>query len=570
MTNDISRSILATVILLSLTVMIARVVGKYLNKVYRGDKSFLDFLNPLEQWIMQRCGVDACESMTLKQYLRALLVVNGIWLIWAIIILMTQGLLPLNPAGNPSMDWALAFNSAISFLTSTNLQHYSGETGATYFSQIAVFMFLQFVSAAVSLAVGVAVVRALRVKTFGALGNFYRDFLLSITRVLIPLSIIAAVIFSFLGVPMTFDGADHIVSLQGNPTVVSTGPAAAFLPVKELGSNGGGFFGANDAHPFENPDMSTFLLHVVLVVLLPIAFIFYVGYQLMAKRLANTLFSVMLCGMVLITAPLIINECAGNEMVTKLGIHGANMEGKELRFSAFYSALYCGINVCIPAGTVVSAHDSFTPLAGSFMMIAMNIDAFFGGVGTGWLNMFIFLVIAIFIGCMMTGRSPQLLGRKIGLREIQITAGVTVIQTLVPMAMTGIAVATYLRNDSVSRWLSNPGPHGFTTLMYEFFSSTAGNGSGFESLGDNTIFWNLSTAVAMLTGRFIPIVGALTIAAILSGKPYTPRSVGTLRTEGITFGIFLFAIILVVSVLSLFPALMLGPVSEYLSFNKTA
>ncbi len=537
-----------------------------MNTVYTDRKSLLGFLKPFENFIFKICRIDPLEQMNWKQYLIALAVINGVWFVCGFLILIFQGNLFLNPADNPSMEWSLAMNSVISFLTSTNLQHYSGESGATYLSQLSVFMFLQFVSAATSLCVGVAVVRGLVTKTRVSLGNFYSDFVRSLTRILLPLCIITAVFFVLSGVPMTLKGPQHFVSIQGDSITVATGPVAAFLPIKELGSNGGGFFGTNDAHPFENPSFFTFILHSVIVFLLPMAFVFFIGYHLKAKMFARMLFGVMTLGFILFTIPIIQQEVKGNPKVAAMGINAkGNMEGKEVRFGAFYSAFYCGENVAIPAGTIVGFHDSFMPLSGAYMLLSMNIDAFFGGLGSGWINMFIFLIISLFISSLMIGRTPEIFGKKISIREMQVTVGVVVLQSLVPLVLASIACFTYVYykggNDAL-QWLSNKGPHGFTTMLYEYISSAAGNGSGFEGLGDNTVFWNLTTSLAMLTGRFIPIIGALWVAGLLIQKTYTPRSTGTIRVEEATFGIFLFAIIIILNVLSLFPALMIGPISD--------
>ncbi len=564
--------LLNTIVCISIfiiSLLLALPLGAYMNKVYRGRKSILDFLKPFENFIYRICGINPAAQMNWKQYLIAMGVLNGVWLVFGFVILVLQGSLFLNPAGNPSMEWSLAVNSAVSFLTSTNLQHYSGESGATYLSQISVFMFLQFVSAATSLSVGVAVVRGLVARTRTSLGNFYRDFVRSLTRILLPLCIVTAILFAIGGVPMTFEGPKHITSLQGDSITVATGPVAAFLPIKELGSNGGGFFGANDAHPFENPGFFTFILHSIIVFLLPMAFVFFVGEYLKAKRFAYMIFGVMTLGFVLFTIPIIQQEVTGNPHIAAMGIHSnGNMEGKEVRFGAFYSAFYCGENVAIPAGTITGFHDSFMPLSGGCMLLAMNIDAFFGGLGTGWIYMFIFLIITLFVGSLMIGRTPEILGKKIGIKEIQITAAVFVLQTLVPMALAAIACFVYVNypgGNQGLQWLTNLGPHGFTTMLYEYISSAAGNGSGFESLGDNTVFWNLTTSIAMLTGRFIPVIGAVWIAGLLIEKKYIQRSFGTLRMQSITFALFLFAVIFILNVMSLFPALMLGPIGEHLS-----
>jgi potassium-transporting ATPase potassium-binding subunit len=562
------QNTLVCILIFIVSVLLALPLGAYMNKVYKDRDSRLDFLKPFENFIFRICRINPSAEMDWKQYLIAVAIINIVWFVFGFVILVVQGSLFLNPAGNPSMEWSLAVNSAVSFLTSTNLQHYSGETGATYLSQMGVFMFLQFISAATSLSVGVAVVRGLVAKTRTGLGNFYSDFVRSLTRILLPLCMVTAILFLFSGVPATFKGPHHITTLQGDSITVATGPVAPFLPIKELGSNGGGFFGANDAHPFENPGFFSFILHSVIIFLLPMAFVFMIGHYLKAKRFALMIFGVMSLGFVLFTIPIIKQEVKGNREIAAMGIDAkGNMEGKEVRYGPFYSAFYCGENISIPAGTIIGFHDSFMPLSGAFMLPAMNIDAFFGGLGSGWINMFIFLIIALFIGSLMIGRTPEIFGKKIGVKEIQITVGISVLQSLVPLVLAAIACFIYVNyaggNDSL-QWLGNKGPHGFTTMLYEYISSVAGNGSGFEALGDNTVFWNLTTSLAMLTGRFIPIAGALWIAGLLVEKIYTPRTAGTLRMQGVTFGLFLFAVIIVLNVLSLFPSLMLGPVSDHL------
>ncbi|MBB6109990.1 K+-transporting ATPase ATPase A chain [Mucilaginibacter lappiensis] len=552
------------------TLCLAVPLGAYMKRVYHNDSSFLDFILPLEKWIFKICRIDPKKSMNWKQYLLALLFIQVVWVIPAFIVLMLQGKLFLNPAHITGMDWSLALNSAISFLTSTNLQHYVGETGASYLSQIGVFTYLQFVSAATSLAAGVAIVRGLTADPGTGVGNFFSDLLRSCTRILLPLSIIVAFIFMIGGMPMTFNGPHQITTLQGDTVQVATGPVAAMVPIKELGSNGGGFFGANDAHPFENPTFITFIVHFIIVLLLPMAFVFFIGYYLNQKKFAWMLFGVMTAGLLLLIIPIVKGEAGGNLKITAMGIDrsAGNMEGKEVRFGAIYSAYYCAENIVIPAGTAVSVHDSYMPLSATAMLIGMQIDAFFGGLGTGWINMFMYLVIAVFIGTLMIGRSPELFGKKISTKEMQVAVMVNVFQIFVPLVLAAIACFVYVNKngggDTLS-WLSNKGPHGFTTMLYEYVSSVAGNGSNFGGLGNNTPFWNLTTAVAMLSGRFVPIIGGLMIVGLMKAKKFIPASSGTLQTDSATFGVFLLSIILVLSALSLFVILMAGPITEHFS-----
>jgi len=554
------------------TLLLAIPLGGYMKRVYHGDKSILDFLDPLEKGIFKFCRVEPTKSMDWKQYLVALLIIQLVWVVPAFMVLMLQGRLFLNPAHVPGMEWSLALNSAVSFLTSTNLQHYSGETGASYFSQVGVFTFLQFVSAATSLAAGAAIVRGLTAEPGTGIGNFFNDFLKSCTRILLPLSVIIAVIFMLGGMPMTFKGPHQIITLQGDTVNVSKGPVASMIPIKELGSNGGGFFGANDAHPFENPSFASFIVHFIIVLLLPMAFVFFIGEYLNRRKFAWMLFGVMTAGLLLLIVPIVKQESAGNPRVAAMGINQSegNMEGKEVRFGATYSAFYSAENAAVPAGTVVAVQDSYMPLSSVALLIGMQVDAFFGGLGTGWINMFMYLVIAVFIGTLMIGRSPELFGKKISTKEMQVAVIVSVLQILVPVALAAVACFVYVNKNGggdTLGWLTNKGAHGFTTMLYEFVSSVAGNGSNFGGLANNTAFWNLTTSLAMLSGRFVPIIGGMMIVGLMKQKKYIPASLGTLQTDSATFGVFLFTIIMILSVLSLFVILMAGPILEHFSLR---
>ncbi|WP_202703555.1 potassium-transporting ATPase subunit KdpA [Flavobacterium sp. UGB4466] len=556
----VSLGILLTVILLSV------IVGREMKKIYANEKSITDFINPLDRLIYRFCKIDPTVQMNWKTYLKVLLSVQFIWFLWGFVILLLQGKLFLNPAGIDSMEWTLALNSTISFLTSTNLQHYSGETGASYFAQVGVFMLLQFLSAATSLCAGVAVVRGLAAQSIQGLGNFYSDFVKSSTRILLPLSMITATFFLFNGVPMTFDEPEKITSVEGREVVVSTGPAAVFLPIKELGSNGGGFFGTNCAHPFENPNFFTYIIHTIIVWLLPMSFIVFVGRYLNNKKFSRMLLGVMLMGFVVTCIPLLYGEMSGNPKLSAMGIDAslANMEGKEVRFGTYYSSFYSAVNMIIPAGTITGMHDSYMPLSSIGMFIGMQVDAFFGGLGTGWINMFIYLIIATFIGSLMVGRTPELFGRKISIKEVQVAVLVNLCALAIPLLFSAIAVHVYLYVPEAVEWLSNTGPHGFTTIVYEYVSSMAGNGSGFEGLADNTPFWNLTTSVTMLAGRFIPMIGAFLIIGYLSTKKAVAPSLGTLRVDSGIFGTLLFMVIMILTVMSMFIVFALGPVQEHL------
>ncbi|MBC8082425.1 MAG: potassium-transporting ATPase subunit A [Hymenobacter sp.] len=563
---------LNVLLLFGLATLLAWPVGRYMARVYVGERTWLHFLTPLERGCYRLAGINPAQPMRWQQYVLALLGVNVVWLLWAVALLLVQDRLPFwNPDKIPAMEFTQALHTAVSFLTSTNAQHYSGETGASYFAQMAVLTFLQFVSAGTSLAAGLAVVRALGARDTVNVGNFYQDLVRSCLLVLLPVCFIFSVAFLLTGVPMTFEGAAAYTSLEGVAGTVARGPVAAMLAIKELGSNGGGFFGPNCAHPFETPNFGAFVLHHFAVLLLPMAFVFMLGYYLKRPRFAVMVFAVMTAGLALLAVPAVVLEMRGNPTLNELGLTiGGNMEGKEVRFGVLHTAAYNAINMAIPAGTIVGAQDSFAPLTGVPFMLLMQIDAFFGGLGTGFLNFFIYLIIAAFVASLMVGRSPEVLGKKIEPPEMQAATLVAVAQPVVVLACTAIAAYVWYSTPNAAdtlKWLNNPGSHGFSTMLYEFISGAAGNGSGYEALSDNTPFWNLLPCLAMLSGRFVPIIGSLIIAARLMQKSYTPSSIGGIQLESTTFGVLLLVVIGILGALLFFPALTLGPLAEYFALK---
>jgi len=563
-----NTEITGVILMFVATIALAIPLGKYIAKVYAGEKSLLDFFAPLENFFFRISGIDAKREMTWKESMVALLTINLVWFLFAMFILMSQGWLPLNPDGNPSMSPHLAFNTAISFLVNCNLQDYSGETGATYLSQLICLMFLQFVSAATGLAAAAIVFNALKERTTDKLGNFYNYFIKSLTRILLPLSIVVAIIFMLNGMPMTFHGKDTITSLQGDTVQVSRGPVAAFVPIKHLGTNGGGWFGANSAHPFENPNYFTNIIEMIAQMLIPMAMIFALGFYLKRRKLAWMIFGVMTVGFLCLTIPNMIMEQHGNPEIAKMSVNmGAGaMEGKEVRLGTPASAYWSIATTVISTGSVNSMHDSFMPLSGMNQMLAMMVNSFYGGCGVGILNFFIFIIIAVFISGLMVGRTPEFLGKKIEAKEMKIAVIVTLLSAL--LIKGGTALASYwFAIDPVSHaaWLNNPGFHGFSEMLYQYTSCNANNGSGFEGLGDNTPFWNITTAFVLILGRYLPIIGPVAIAGILANKKYIPESAGTLKTDTLTFGVMIFAVIFIVTALSYFPALVLGPIAEFFS-----
>lgn len=555
----------------TLTVLLAIPLGKYIAKVFKGEKTLLDFMAPVERFIYRICGIDVTKEMNWKQHLLALLSINMLWFVYAFVMFLTQGSLFLNPDGNPSMTPDLSFNTAISFLVNCNLQDYSGETGVTYLTQLAVITFLQFVSAATGIAALVVVFNAMRDKVLDKLGNFFDIFTKTITRILLPISVVIAIILAFNGSPASFKGKDTLVTLQGDTMHVSRGPAAGMIAIKHLGTNGGGWFGANSAHPLENPNYLTNMVEMIAQVIIPIAMIFALGYFLNRKKLAWSIFGVMTAGMLTFLIPTMISEVKGNPAISAMGINQTlgSMEGKETRFGAQASAYWSIVTTIISTGSVNSMHDSSMPVSGAMQLLGMMTNAFYGGCGVGILNYYIFIIIAVFISGLMVGRTPEFLGRKIEAREMKIA---TIIALLHPfLILVGTAISSYVLVNhgnadwavKPSAWLNNPGYHGFSEMLYQYTSCAANNGSGFEGLGDNNIFWNVTTGFVLIISRFLPIIGPVAIAGILAQKKYVPESLGTLKTDTGTFGIMTYAVIMILAALSFFPALVLGPFAEY-------
>jgi K+-transporting ATPase ATPase A chain len=542
-------------------------LGRYIARVYAGERSLLDpVMGPVERFFFRFARIDAKREMTWQEHLKALLTINLVWFLWGMFVFMNQGWLPWNPDGNPSMGADLAFNTTISFLVNCNLQHYSGESGATYFSQVFALMFLQFVTAATGMAAAAAVFNALRERKSTALGNFYDYFLKSLTRILLPVSAVVALLLMLDGTPQTPLGKDSMVTLEDDSVQVSRGPVAGFVAIKHLGTNGGGFFGANSAHPLENPSYFTNMLEMFAQMVIPVAMVFALGYYLRRKRFAYMVFGVMTAGFLLLAIPNVYMEMNGNPAIGAMGIDqgSGSMEGKEVRIGAAASGWWSIVTTVISTGSVNSMHDSSMPLSGMNEMLAMMTNAFYGGVGVGILNILVFIVLAVFIGGLMVGRTPELLGKKVEAREMKVAVLTTLLHPLLILA--GTAMAAYgITHHPDHGWLNNPGPHGFTEMLYEYTSSAANNGSGFEGLGDNTPWWNISTGIVLLLGRFVPIIGPVAIAGLLAAKKYIPVGAGTLRPDTATFGVVVFGVIAIVAALSFFPALALGPIADHFS-----
>ncbi len=557
-----NTEILGIVAMFLLTLALAIPLGKYISKVYGLEKTWLDFIfNPLEKLFFKLSGVNPAEEMDWKQHMKALLTINLIWFVLGMVLMMTMGSLPFNPDGNPSMSADLAFNTVISFVVNCNLQHYSGETGISYLGQF-YLMFLQFVSAATGMAAAVVVFRAFRDKSTTQLGNFYTYFMKSCTRILLPLSFVVAILLAFQGTPMTFNGKDSITTLQGNVQEVSTGPAAGFVAIKHIGTNGGGFFGTNSSHPLENPTYFSNMLEMCAQMIIPFAMIFAFGYFIKRTRFSWMIFGVMTIGFFALAIPNIIGEMHGNPMIEKMGINtslGA-MEGKETRIGAAATGYWSIATTVISTGSVNSMHDSSMPLSGMNELVAMMINSFYGGVGVGILNFFVFIILAVFISGLMVGRTPEFFGKKVEAREMKIAMIIALIHPFLILVGTALTAAM---PEYGTATLNNPGFHGLSEMLYEFTSASANNGSGFEGLGDNTVWWNVSTGIVLILARFLPIIGPVAIAGLLAQKKYIPEGDGTLKTDTATFGVVTLTVIVIIAALAFFPVLALGPIAEY-------
>ena len=566
-----NTEILGVIAQIVLMVALSYPIGKYMAKVYKGKKVWSDFMKPVENMIFKFSGINPQEEMNWKQFLRALLVVNLFWFIWGMILLVVQGYLPLNPDGNIGQTAHQAFNTCISFMVNCNEQHYSGESNLTYFTQLFVIMLFQFITAATGMAAMAGIMKALGEKTTKTIGNFWNYLVLSCTRILLPLSLVVGFILITQGTPMGFDGKMEITTLEGATQNVSQGPAAAIIPIKQLGTNGGGYYGVNSSHPLENPTYFSNMVECWSILILPMAMAFAFGFYVNRRKLGYSIYCVMLAAFLIGVCINVPTEMGGNPRIDAMGIAQDNgaMEGKEVRLGAGATGLWSVATTVTSNGSVNGMHDSTMPVSGMIEMLNMQINTWFGGGGVGWMNYFTFIIIAVFISGLMVGRTPEFLCHKVEAREMKVASIVALLHPFVILVGTALAAYLYVHApefvESEGGWLNNPGFHGLSEMLYEFTSVAANNGSGFEGLGDNTWFWNFSCGIVLILSRFIPIVGQVAIAGLLAQKKYIPESAGTLKTDTVTFGVMTFAVIFIVAALSFFPAHALSTIAEHFS-----
>lgn len=569
-------------IILTLAIFVILVIpmGKYMYHIAANQKTFADkIFDPVDRLIYRVCGIRG-EEMGWKKYALSLLMANGVMVLTGYIILRLQGLLFLNPNGIGGMGADLSFNTIISFMTNTNLQHYSGESGLSYASQMCVIIFMMFTSAASGYAACMAFCRGMAGRK---LGNFYVDMVRTTTRILVPLAFLIGLFLVSQGVPQTLEGNVTVGTIEGTWQDIARGPVAALESIKHLGTNGGGFFGANSSTPFENPTVLSDIAELISMMILPGACVVTFGLMLhdrKKERLQDTVKPVKTKkplmgreGAVIFGAMAILfviglflcfgAEKAGNPAVADLGINQemGNMEGKEVRFGVGQSALFTTVTTSFTTGTVNNMHDSLTPLGGMVPMLHMMLNCVFGGKGVGLMNMVMYVILAVFICGLMVGRTPEYLNKKIEGKEMKLVAIVLLIHPLLILGFSGLAVSVQAGLSGIT----NPGFHGLSQVLYEYASSAANNGSGFEGLADNSVFWNVTTGLAMFFGRYIAIVAQLAIAGSMLMKRRVNESVGTLRTDNVTFMIILVFIVYIFAALTFFPALALGPVAEHLA-----
>ena len=564
---------LQIVLTLAIFMILVIPMGTYMYHIATKQKTFADkIFNPLDNTIYKICHIGR-EGMNWKQYALHLLTTNAVMVFIGYLVLRLQGILFANPNGIEAMEPTLSFNTIISFMTNTNLQHYSGESGLSYLSQMMVIIFMMFVSAASGYAACMAFCRGLAGKQKDV-GNFYEDMVRITTRILIPVSFIAGLLLIWQGVPQTLEANQTVQTIEGQFQDLAMGPVASLESIKHLGTNGGGFFGANSTTPFENPTIISNLIELFSMMILPGACVITFGKMTMKRKKqenkkvlfgnqGRTIFAAMSILFIVGLTICFTSEMAGNPALEQAGLNQdmGSMEGKEVRFGIAQSTLFTTTTTSFTTGTVNNMHDTLTPLGGMVPMLHMMLNCVFGGKGVGLMNMIMYVILAVFLCGLMIGRTPEYLGKKIEGKEMKLVALVLIVHPLLILGFSALAVMT----GAGQAGITNEGFHGLSQVLYEYASSAANNGSGFEGLADNSYFWNITTGLAMFFGRYIAIVAQLAIAGSMLAKRKVNETVGTLRTDNVIFIAILVAVVYIFAALTFFPALALGPIAEHLT-----
>lgn len=555
------NEVIQLILFLVLLIVLSPFLGRYMAKVFQ-DQNHLTkpVFGWLEKLIYRIAGINKAEEMNRKTYLYCLLIFNLFGFVVLFLLQICQAWLPFNTEKLPNVSWHLSFNTAVSFITNTNWQSYSGENTLSYLVQMLGLTVQNFVSAATGISVALVLMRGLTRKTTDALGNFWVDTTRSVVYILLPLSIILAIALVGQGAVQTFSHYARATTLQGTEQVIPLGPAASQIAIKQLGTNGGGFFGANSSHPFENPTPFSNLLEMLAIVILPAGMVFTFGHYMKSKSQARAIFITM-C--ILFAAGLAISLWSEYSHNNVLNVSGS-MEGKETRFGVMNSVLWSVTTTSTSNGSVNAMTDSLSPLSGLVAMFNIMIgEVIFGGIGSGLYGIIIFIILTVFIAGLMVGRTPEYLGKKVEAFEMKMV----MLAILAPNAVIIIFSALACSLSAGTAGLNNAGPHGLSELLYAFSSAAGNNGSAFGGLSSNTVFYNLLIGVGMLIGRFGIIIPVMAIAGSMAGKKITPVSSGTFRTDNLIFVMLLMTIILIVGGLTFFPPLSLGPVVEHLLMN---
>ncbi|YAF95463.1 MAG: potassium-transporting ATPase subunit KdpA [Nodularia sp. CChRGM 3473] len=542
---------------LCIVIAITPVLGRYIARVFLGERTLLDpLMNPMERSFFVLAGVRPKDEMTGGQYIRSVLITNLFMGILVYSLIFFQRLLPWNPNNLGAPSWDTLLHTVISFVTNTDQQHYTGETTLSYFSQVAALGFLMFTSAATGLAVGIAFIRGLTGKK---LGNFYVDLTRGITRILLPISVIGAIALVMLGVPQTLREPLVVQTLEGGTQYIARGPVASFEMIKMLGENGGGFFGVNSAHPFENPNGATNLIEIIAMISIPASLIYTYGVFAKNIKQAWLLFWMVFVVFVILVWVAVGGEQQGNPLVNNtLGLEQPNLEGKEIRFGWAQTALWAVMTTATMCGAVNGMHDSLMPPGLFSTLFNLFLQIIWGGQGIGTAYLFIYLILTVFLTGLMVGRTPEFLGRKIARREIILASVVLLIHPIVVLIPSAITLAYPFSLSGIT----NPSFHGISQVVYEYAAAGANNSSGLEGLADNTLWWNLSTCLSILLGRYIPIIAILLLADGMSRKPTIPETPGTLKTDSLLFTTATAGLVLILGLLTFFPILALGPIAE--------
>lgn len=543
--------------------LLARPLGKYISKVFIGEKTCFDkIMRPIEKIIYKLVGIDENQEMTWRQYAAAVIWFHVFSFLAIFLTELFQGNLPLNPANEGNVSWDLALNTAVSFITNTNWQAYSGESTMSYFTQMTELAVHNFLSAATGISIAIVLIRGLTRKTTKLLGNYWVDMVRGTLWVLLPLSIILSLIFVEQGSIQNFASYVSAATIEGGTQTIAMGPVASQEAIKLLGTNGGGFFGANSAHPFENPTALTNFLQALAIFLIPASLLFTLGRMVKDKKQGHAILAAMTILFVLFLGIIYVSEYYGNPNVAALGINGSNvMEGKELRFGLSGTTLFSAVTTAASCGAVNAMFDSFTPIGGMIPMLQIMLgEIIFGGVGSGLYGMLVYVLLSVFIVGLMVGRTPEYLGKKIESHEMKMVMLAVLIPAICILFGSAVAAST----DAGMSATNNNGPHGLTEMLYAYASCTGNNGSAFGGLNANSTFYNITLAAAMLLGRFGVILPILAIAGSLAKKKISPVGAGTFQTHGLLFIVLLCAVVLIVGALTFLPALALGPIAEHL------